>query len=76
MPIGHIWKFDIELNVKRYFLVRKSNFSNIRIETIMLKFLATTAYTRKRHTENSSDRCEKLARKHETKNAHRNLTRT
>ena len=37
MPIGHIWKFDHE--EQRNFGV-KCNFSKIRIEPVMLNFLA------------------------------------
>ena len=46
MPVGHIWKFDLELNVNLDF-GEKSNFSNNQIEPVMLKFLATTQNTRK-----------------------------
>ena len=41
MPVGHIWKFDFEQYEQRNFGV-KWNFSKIRIEPVMLNFLATT----------------------------------
>ena len=41
MPVGHIWKFDLEEYELRSFGM-KFNFSKIRIEPVMLKFLATT----------------------------------
>ena len=40
MPVGHIWKFDLEDNEIRSFGM-KFNFSKIRIEPVMLNFLAT-----------------------------------
>ena len=53
MPVGHIWKSDIEKAFSPDFEV-KSNFSKIRIEHIMLKFLATTENTRKIRSEDSN----------------------
>ena len=41
VPVGHIWKFDLEQR-KRYDFGVKWIFSKIRIEHVMLKFLATT----------------------------------
>ena len=41
MPVGHIWKFDLEEYELRIF-GRKFNFSKIRIEPVMLNFLAKT----------------------------------
>ena len=41
MPVGHIWKFDIEEYEISGFGM-KFNLSNIRIEPVMLSFLATT----------------------------------
>ena len=41
MPVGHIWKFDLEEYGQRNFGV-KCNFSKIRIEPVMLNFLAKT----------------------------------
>ena len=60
VPVGHIWKFDLEKYRQRNFVLvghiwkfdlkeyeirgfgMKFNFSKIRIETVMLGFLATT----------------------------------
>ena len=39
VPVGHIWKFDLEQYEQRNFGV-KWNFSKIRIEPVMLNFLA------------------------------------
>ena len=41
VPVGHIWKFDLEEYEVRGFGL-KFNFSKIRIEPVMLSFLATT----------------------------------
>ena len=41
MPVGHIWKFDLEEYEIRGFGM-KIIFSKIRIEPVMLSFLATT----------------------------------
>ena len=41
VPVGHIWKFDLEKHEQRNFGVKKS-FSKIRIEPVMLNFCATT----------------------------------
>ena len=41
MPVDHIWKFDLEEYELRSFGM-KFNFSKVRIEPVMLNFLATT----------------------------------
>ena len=41
MPVGHIWEFDLDGYEIRSFGM-KFNFSKIRIEPVMLNFLATT----------------------------------
>ena len=41
MPVGHIWKFDLEEHEIRGFGV-EFNFSKFRMEPVMLSFLATT----------------------------------
>ena len=41
MPVGHIWKFDLEEYEIRGFGM-KINFSKTRIKPVMLSFLATT----------------------------------
>ena len=46
VPVGHIWKFELEQRKRHDFGV-KWNFSKIRIEHVMLKFLATTENIRK-----------------------------
>ena len=53
MPVGHIWKFDLEQRKKHGFGV-KWNFSKTRIEHVMLKFLATTEKIRKKISEESN----------------------
>ena len=53
VPGGHIWKFDLEKTFSLDFEM-KCNFSKIRIEHIMLKFLATTENTRKIRSEDSN----------------------
>ena len=50
MPVGHIWKFDLEECKLRNF-GRKFNFSKIRIEPVMLNFLAKTENLRKTRPE-------------------------
>ena len=47
MPVGHIWKFDLEEYELRNF-GRKFSFSIIRIEPVMLNFLAKTENLRNR----------------------------
>ena len=41
MPVGHIWKFDLEEHEIRGFGM-KFNLSKIQMEPVMLSFLATT----------------------------------
>ena len=53
MPVGHIWKFDFEKTFSLDFGV-KCNFSKIRVEHVMLKFLATTESIRKIKSEDSN----------------------
>ena len=50
MPVGHIWKFDLEEYEIRSFGM-KFNFSKIRIEPVMLNFFATTENIRKKIRE-------------------------
>ena len=50
LPVGHIWKFDPEEFEQRNFGV-KCNFSKIRIEPVMLNFLAKTENLRKTRSE-------------------------
>ena len=50
MPVGHFWKFDLEEYELRNF-GRKFNFSKIRIEPVMLNFLAKTENLRNRISE-------------------------
>ena len=50
MPVGHIWKFDLEEYELRNF-GRKFNFSKIRIEPVMLNFLAKCEKLRKTRSE-------------------------
>ena len=53
VPVGNIWKFDLEEYEIRSFGM-KFNFSKIRIEPVMLNFLATTENIRnKRRTTKS-----------------------
>ena len=50
MPVGHIWKFDLEEHKLRNF-GRKFNFSKIRLQPVMLNFLANTENLRNRRSE-------------------------
>ena len=50
MPVGHIWNFDLEEYELRNF-GRKFNFSKIRMEPVMLNFLAKTENLRNRRSE-------------------------
>ena len=50
MPVGHIWKFDLEKLFSPIFGL-KSNFSKSRIEHVMLNFRVTTENTRKIRSE-------------------------
>ena len=62
MPVGHIWKFDLEEYELRNFGV-KCNFSKIRIGHVMLKFLATTENIRKIRPEQPIYNCGKVLKK-------------
>ena len=42
VPVGHIWKFDLERSKKHLILGVKFNFSKIRMEPVMHDFLAIT----------------------------------
>ena len=53
MPVGHIWKFDLEKLFGLDF-GGKFNFPKIRIERVMFMFLATTENFRKIRSENSN----------------------
>ena len=50
VPVGHIWKFDLEQYEHSNFGV-KWNFSKIRIEPVMLNFLATPENLRNTRSE-------------------------
>ena len=50
VPVGHIWKFDLEQYEQRNFGV-KCNFSKIRIEPVMFNFHATTENLRNARSE-------------------------
>ena len=50
VPVGHIWKFDLEEHELRNF-GRKFNFFKIRMEPVMLNFLAKTENLRNRSSE-------------------------
>ena len=50
VPVGHIWKFDLEEYEQRNFEM-KCNFSKIRIEPVMLNFLAKTENLRNTRLE-------------------------
>ena len=62
MPVGHIWKFDLEQRKKNDFGV-KCNFSKIRNEHVMLKFLAATKNIRKIGSEEPNYNCGKVVEK-------------
>ena len=47
MPVGNIWKFDLEKTFSLDFAV-KCNFSKIRFEHVILNFIATTENMRKK----------------------------
>ena len=61
VPNGHIWKFDLKKTFSLDFGV-KCNFSKIRIEHVMLKFLATTENTKKTRSEDSNYNCGKVVK--------------
>ena len=50
LSVGHIWKFDLEEYELRNF-EKNFNFSKIRIEPVMLNFLAKTENLRNRRSE-------------------------
>ena len=50
VPVGHVRKFDLEQYESRNF-GRKFDFSKIRIEPVMLNFLAETKNLRNRKSE-------------------------
>ena len=50
VPVGHIWKFDVEKHEIRNF-GRKFNFSKFRMGPVMLNFLAKTENLRNRRSE-------------------------
>ena len=50
VPVGHIWKFDLEEHEIRKF-GKKFNFSKFRMEPVMLNFLTKTKNLRKRRSE-------------------------
>ena len=52
VPVGHIWKFDLEEYELRNF-GRKFNFSKIRIGPVMPNFLAKTENLRNTRAEQS-----------------------
>ena len=62
VPVGHIWKFDLEHYEQRDFGV-KWNFSKIRIEHVMLNFLATTENLRNIRSEQSNYNRGKVVKK-------------
>ena len=62
MPVGLIWKFDLEKTFGLDFGV-KCNFSKIQIEHDMLKFLATTENIIKMRSENSNYNRGKVVKK-------------
>ena len=62
MPVGHIWKFDLEEYELRNF-GEKFNFSKIRIEPGMLNFLAKTENLRNRRSEHPIYNREKVLEK-------------
>ena len=61
MPVGHIWKFDLEKTFSLDFGV-KCNFSKNQIEHVMLNFLATTENTRKIRSDESNFNCGKIVK--------------
>ena len=63
VPVGHIWKFDLEEYKLRSFGM-KFNFSKIRIEPVMLNFLATTE-----NIKNNRRTTESQLRKSDRKNS-------
>ena len=62
MPVGRIWKFGPEGYGQRNFGV-KCNFSKVRIEPVMLNFLAKTENLRNTRLEQPSDNRGKVVEK-------------
>ena len=62
MPVGHIWKFELEQYEQRNFGV-KSNFSNFLTEPVMLNFLATTENLRNTRSEQPNHNRGKVVKK-------------
>ena len=48
VPVGHIWKFDLERSKKTLDFGVKFNFSKFRMEPVMHDFLARTENQKKR----------------------------
>ena len=67
LPVGHIWKFDLEQYEQFNFGV-KWNFSKNRIEPVMLNFLATTENLRNTRSEQPNYKRGKLIKKSRHKN--------
>ena len=61
MPVGHNWKFDLEQYEQRDFGV-KLIFQKIRIEQVMLNFLATTENLIKIRSERPNYNCGKVVK--------------
>ena len=61
VPVGHIWKFDLEEYEIRSF-VMKFNFSKIRIEPVMLNF-SRQLKTSEKKSEKPNCNCGKVADK-------------
>ena len=62
MPVGHIWKFDLEHYEQCNFGV-KWKLSKIRIEPVMVNFLATTENLRNTRSEQSNYNRGKVVKK-------------
>ena len=62
MPVGHIWKFDLEQYGLRNF-GGKFNFSKTRVEPVMLNFLAETENLRNRRLQHPINNRGKLVEK-------------
>ena len=60
MPVGHIWKFDLEENKLRNFGM-KFKFSKTRIELVMLNFLAKTKNLKNTRSERPDNNRGKVA---------------
>ena len=73
MPVGHIWKFDLDEYEIRGFGM-KFNFSKIRIEPVMLSFVATTENKNKK-SEQPNYNCGKVVKQRQWETAIRNFRR-